>query len=645
MFDLFRSRDKLVRIMLGAILIVVAASMVTYLIPNSGLDSTTGTDDTVLADVAGQKLTQRAFQQRFASQMQSMQGVTPQMAQLFFPQFLESQIQALAVDYEARKMGVTASDEEVLTGMMTAYQPFFQNGVVNRDQFEQYLASQGMTLEDITNQIRDQVIQRKLLDAVLEGIVVTPAEVEAEFSRRYDKARISYIGFPAGKFADEVKPTDDELRKVFEARKSEYPVPAKTSFQVVVVEQEKVAATMTLTDAQLRSAYSASMDNFRMPERIHVRHILVSTEGKSDAEKKAQKTKADDLLKQLKSGADFAELAKKSSDDKGSGEKGGDLDWIVKGQEVPEFDAAAFALKPKELSGVVTSNFGYHIIQVLDKEPAHVKPFDEVKTGLAEDLKKQELTDKVQMLGDQIRAALQKSPGSAPEVAKQYGATLVTVPEAVAGQPIPSLGLSPEIDGMLAQMKPNDVSPVLSLPGDRLAVVVLKARIPERLSDFDEVKDQVRQKYVLAKSELLAEEAAQQAVAMLRNGESMEKVAKSFKVEMVTSSFFGRADSVEGLGQAVYVDDAFTKPVGTVFGPTKINGRQVVSKILEKNTVEDPGALAAQRDQILLALKQKKATDRADLMADSVIERLIKEGKLKRNEKAITALRASYATK
>ncbi len=628
--------------MLGAILIVVAASMVTYLIPSSGLNQTTGTDETVLAEVAGQKLTQAQFQQRFATQMQSMQGVTAEMAQVFFPQFLDSLIQSMAVDYEARKMGITASDDEVLIGLMSQYQPFFPNGVVNRDQLEQYLASQGMTLDDATNQMRDHIIQRKLLDAVLEGIVVTPAEVEAEFSRRYDKAKISYIGFPATKFADQVKPTDEDLRKIYEVSRNEYPVQAKNSYQVVVLDQEKVAASMTLTDEQLRAEYSKSMDNFRMPERIHVRHILVSTEGKSDSEKKALKTKADDILKQLKNGADFAELAKKDSDDKGSGEKGGDLDWIVKGQEVPEFDAAAFALKPKELSPVVTSSFGYHIIQVLEKEPARVKPFEEVKASLADDLKKQELTDKVQMLGDQIRAALEKSPGSAAEVAMQYGAQLVTVPEAIPGQPVPTLGLSPELDAAVAQMKPNDVSPVLSLPGDRLAVVVLKARIPARLSNFDEVKEQIRQKYIQGQAQLLADEEAKKAVELLRSGEDMEKVAKSFKLDMVTSSFFGRSDSVEGLGQAAYVEEAFTKPVGTILGPTMINGRDVVSKVLEKITA-DPGALAAQRSTIMLGLKQQKAAERADLLADSVIAKLTQEGKLKRYDKAILALRASYA--
>jgi peptidyl-prolyl cis-trans isomerase D len=555
----------------------------------------------------------------------------------------------MAAQYVAHKLGITASDDEVLGGLMEQYQQFFPNGAVNKDQFEQFLASQGMTVEDATNQIRDQVIFVKLQGAVLEGIVVTPAEVEAEFSRRYEKAKIAYIGFPAAKFFDQVKPTDEELRKVFDTRRSDYPVPAKTSFQVVVVEQEKVAASLTVTDAQLHAEYSKSMDNFRMPERIHVRHILVSTQGKSDSEKKALKAKAEDLLKQLKNGADFAELAKKSSDDKGTGDRGGDLDWIVKGQMPPDFEAAAFALKPKELSGVVTTTLGYHIIQVLDKEEAHLKPFDDVKAGLADEIKKQQLSEKVQMLGDEIRAALQKSPGSAADIAKQNGAELVTVPDGVAGQPIPTLGASPEIEGALAQMKPNDVSPVLPLPGDRLAVVVLKARIPARLADFDEVKAQVRQKYVLDQTQQIADDTAKKAMERLRKGEDMETVAKSYKMDMVTSSFFGRADSVEGLGQAVYVEDAFTKPPGTIsgiIGPDAAAriGRDVVYKVLEKVSA-DPSALAAQRDQILLELKKTKAKERADLMLDSLTTELTREGKLKRNEKAIVALRSTYRAK
>ena len=641
MFDLFRSRDKLVRIFLGAILVVVAASMVTYLIPGSNLGGTT-TEDTWLAEVAGQKLTQQEFQQKFSLVMQNVQGATPGMAAVLFPQFLDDTIQQMAALYVAKKMGFTVSDEEVLVGLMNNNPQFFQNGVLNRDQFTQYLTSIGMTEQQAVSEIRDQIMYRKVQDAALESIVVTPKEVEDEYNQRNQKAKISYIAFPAAKFSDQVKVADAELQKAFEANKSDYPVKAKSSFDVVVVDQDKIAATMKVTDAQLHAAYSQSMDNFRMPERIHARHILVSTEGKSDAEKKALRAKAEDLLKQLKNGADFAEMAKKYSDDKGSGEKGGDLDWVVKGQMVPEFDAAAFALKPKELSGIVTTQYGYHIIQVTEKEPARVKPFEEVKATLEDELKKDGLTDKVQMMADQVHAALVKSPNSAADIAKQYGAELVTVPEGAAGDPIPTLGVAPEIDDALSQMKPNDVSPVLDLPSNRLAVVVLKSRIPARVSTFDEVKDKVKQKYISDQSQMIAEAKAQEAAAQLRKGEDIDKVAKANKLEVVVSSLFGRADSVEGLGQATYVMDAFTKPVGTILGPTLINGREVVSKV-DENVPADQAAFAAQRDQLLLEVKQQKAQERASLLRDSIATQLAKEGKLKRNEPAIRALAASYS--
>lgn len=639
MFDLFRSRDKAVRILLGGILVVVAASMVTYLIPGSSMGTTN--DDTWLIKVGGDKLTQADFQRHFAIVTQNM-NLSPQMVPTMFREYLDQETGKMGALYVAHQLGITVSDDEVYTALVGNIPPqFIQNGVVDKDQYSQYLATLGMTIQDATDQIRDQLIFVKLQDAVLEGIVVSPKEVEDEFAKRYEKAKISYIAFSPAKFTDEVKPTDDELRKVFELDKEKYPVPAKSSFQVVVVDQNKVAASMKISDAELHQAYSASMDNFRTPERIKVRHILVSTENKSDAEKKAAKAKADDILKQLKNGADFATLAKKDSDDKGSGEKGGDLDWIVKGQMPPDFENAAFALKKGETSGVVSSSFGYHIIQVEDREPARIKPFDEVKATLEDELKKQDLTDKVQMEADSIRAALQKNPNSGDDVAKQYDAQLITVPEGEAGKPIPGLGVAPEIDETLSQMKPNDVSQVVSLPSDRLAVVVLKARIPARLSTFDEVKDQVRQKYVLGKAQLIAESKAKDAVAQLEKGEDMEKVAKANKLEVVTSSLFGRADSVEGLGQASYVQAAFTKPIGSILGPSEINGKYVVSKVLEQIKA-DPSALASQREDILLGIKKAKAQERAEMMLDSITAQLAAQGKLKRNDAAIRALANSY---
>ncbi|MGH9645170.1 MAG: peptidylprolyl isomerase, partial [Bryobacteraceae bacterium] len=432
-------------------------------------------------------------------------------------------------------------------------------------------------------------------------------------------------------------------RKYYESAKSSFMQPEKLSYQVVVLDQEKVAATIQVTDAQLRAAYSNSLDNFRMPERVHARHILLKTEGKSDAEKKALKAKAEDLLKQLKNGADFAELAKKYSDD-GSKDQGGDLGWFVRNQMVPEFDSVAFTLKPKEFSGVVTSQFGYHIIQVLEKDPAKLKPFEEVKDELAKEVRAQAVSDKMQTLGDQMHADLVKSPKSAAEIAKKYGADLIVMPSASPGEAIPGLGAIPEIDSELVSMKPDDVSPVLVLPANRLGVVILNSRIPGRAADFSEVQAQIRDKLVNDKSTQIAADRAKDAADRLKKGEDIAKVAKSMQLDVTTSSVFGRADSIEGLGPAASLDEAFSTPLGGVVGPVPVAGRSIVAKVTEKNEA-DLLSLPVERDALLSQLKQKKAQDRNALLMDGILEKLTSEGKVTVNQKEIQSMVASLRQK
>ncbi len=643
MFNLFRSRDKAVRIVLGGILTLIAVTMVITLIPGFGTTTGSTTDDPVLAEIGGEKITASTIQHDFSLTMQNNQ-LSAQMMEVYFPQYLDAVLHQKAARYQAERMGLTVSDDEILNFLAAGNPQFFPNGVANREQFEAFLAQRGITLDQAIDDARTDILVNKLKNAALESIVVTPKEVQDEFKRKYEKAKIQYIAFPQAKFLDQIKPTEQELTAYFNSNRGAYSVPQKSSFQVVVLDQDKVEAGITITDQQLRSAYASALDNFRMPERVHVRHILIATEGKSDAEKKTLKAKAEDVDKQAKSGADFAELAKKYSDDKANAEKGGDLDWVVKGQMVPEFEAAAFALKPNEISGVITTQFGYHIIQCLGKEPPRVKPFEEVKAGLLADVKKQAVVDKMQMLGDQIHDALQKNPKDAENVAKQYGAELITVPNAAQNDPIPTLGNSPEIENTLALMNPGEVSNVVPLPANRLAVVVLNSRTPARPADYAEVAAQVKQNYVLAKAQELAQKKAQEAADALKGGQDIEKVAKSMKLDVTTTNFFGRDDAVDGLGSAVYVEDAFTKPEGSVLGPSMIQGRYVVSKVTGKMAADET-AFAGERDAIALKLKQQKAQERNQLFLDSIWTRLEKEGKAKTYPDVIARVTASYREK
>ncbi len=641
MFDLFRSSDKVKKYILGGLLTLVALSMVTYLIPNYSTGTTT-TDNPVLAEVGGKKITALEAQQLF--QKYSQGRIPPDLLEVYLPQFVEQMVSERAALYEANRLGITATDDEALSSIVANYPQYFPNGsLASKDQFEAALAQQGITLQDVVDEARDQVILRKMQSAVLGSIVVTPKDIEDEYRKKYEKMKIQYIAFPPAKFRDQAKPTDEEVRKFYDSNKAGFAQPAKTAYQVVVLDQEKVAATINVTDEQLRAAYSSSLDNFRMPERVHARHILLKTEGKSDAEKKALQAKAEDLLKQLKNGADFAELAKKYSDD-GSKEQGGDLGWFTHGQMVAEFDSAAFALKPKELSGVVTSQFGYHIIQTLEKDPAKLKPFEEVKDELAKEVRSQAVTDKMQMLGDQMRADLVKSPKSAADIAKKYGADLIAVPSAAPGDAIPGLGVNPEIDSTLASMKPDEVSPELVLPNNRMAVVILNSRTPGRPADFSEVQAQIRDKLVNDKSVQIAAERAKTAAERMKKGEDIAQVAKSMQLEVTTSSTFGRPDSIDGLGPAASLGDAFATPLGGVLGPLPIQGREIVAKVTEKSEA-DMAALPVEHDTILGQLKQKKAQDRNSLLMDGILAKLTSEGKVTVHQKEIQNMLASMRTK
>jgi peptidyl-prolyl cis-trans isomerase D len=640
MFDLFRS-DKVKKYFLGGLLTVVALSMVTYLIPNYNTGAT-NTNNPVLADIGGYKITALEAQQLF--QKYSSGRIPPELIGIYLPQFVERMISTRAALYEANRLGITATDDEALSSLVANYSQYFPNGfLASKEQFEAALAQQGLTLQDVVNEAHDDVILRKLQSAVVGSVVVTPKEIEDEFRKKYEKVKVEYVAFPPAKFRDQAKPTDEEVRKFYESSKAGFAQPEKMAYQVAVLDQEKIAATINVSDDQLRTAYSNALDNFRMPERVHARHILLKTEGKSDAEKKALQAKAEDLLKQLKNGADFAELAKKNSQD-GTAENGGDLGWFVRNQMVPEFDSVAFTLKPKELSGVVTSQFGYHIIQVLEKDPAKLKPFEEVKDELAKEVRAQSVSDKMQTLGDEMHAALVKSPKAAAEVAKKYGADVISMPSASAGDAIPNLGVNPEIDSTLATMKPDDVSQVLVLPNNRLAVVVLNARIPGRPLEFSEVQAQIRDRLVNDKATLVAADRAKDAAERLKKGEDLGKIAKSMQLDVTTSSLVGRTDSIEGLGPAATLEDAFSASVGAVLGPLSIQGRNIVAKVTEK-TEADLIGLPVERDSLLSQLKQKKAQDRSGLLMDGILSKLTSEGKVTVNQKEIQNLIASLRQK
>jgi len=636
MFNLFFNRQKATRYLMGGMMLILAASMLTYL-TQTGL--TTSADGDTIAQVGSTKISTQEIQTMVERGLRTGQ-LSQNTVDLMVPTYVDQILQQRAAEYAFDQMGLKVSDEEVLIGLMSIYPQYFQNGKLTaRDQLEQQLNANGITLAEAVDGMREQLLMRKLQNMIYNTVVVSPQELDAYILRVHQKSKIAYVAFPAAKFRDQVKPTQEQIRQYYEANKASFSTGEKRAFQAVVVDQLKIEPTITVPEAQLRAAYSASMDNFRQPERVKVRHILLMTQGKSDAEKKAQLAKAQGVLKQLHGGGDFAELARKNSEDPGTASKGGDLGYIVRGQTVPEFEKTAFSAKVNDISDIITTEYGYHIIQVLEKQAARVVPFEEVKDQIAADLKKQMVVDKIQSLAEQAHAALVKSPASAAEIAKQLGLELIAASTA-SGEPIPSLGVSPEIDGALANMKPKDVSAPLTLPSNRIAIVVLNEIIPSKPAEFAAVENKIRETVITSTAQAMATGAAQAFAEKVRAGGNFEALAKASRLDVVNSEF-GINDSIEGLGPANMFANVFTQPVGSVMGPTQVQGRDIVYQVTAHGAV-DPKEYANERATDLDTLKKQKAKDRYDLLMDSIMTRLRAEKKVLINQDNLKKLAASY---
>jgi peptidyl-prolyl cis-trans isomerase D len=346
-------------------------------------------------------------------------------------------------------------------------------------------------------------------------------------------------------------------------------------------------------------------------------------------------------LKQIKSGGNFAELAKKNSEDPISAAKGGELsDWVTHGQTVPEFDKVAFSLKKGDTSDLVKTQYGYHIIQVLDKQEAHLQAFDDVKGQLVTEWRRQRLNDQLQRLIDQAEAQLKKNP---PEkVAADLNLQLAKADNVAPGDPLPEVGVNAEFEQAAFSLKQGEVTPPVSIAGNKVAMAQATALMPAHAAKFEDVEARIRETLQMEKAIRLMQEKAtelyQKAASM---GGDLTKAAQALKLEVKTSPEFDRQGAVEGLGPASMVADAFTKPIGTLVGPVAVADSRVIAKLVDRKA-PDLATLATQRNAIRDELRMRKARERNALFEEGLRQALTKDGKIKIHQETLTRLEQSF---
>lgn len=642
MFDLFRSRARIVRYGLGALLMLVAISMVVTLIPGWG--SIPADRDQPVAEIGDEVLTQREVQLQVQAAIRN-KTFPSELAYVYVPQLIDQMITDRVLAYEAERLGFRVTEAELAQTIRSLLPQLYQDGkFIGQQYYAEYLAQQNLTIPQFEANVRKQMLLTRLQNLAAEGAIVTPEEIEREYRRRFVRIKLDYIAIPVSKLRAEVKPTAQDIQNYFQQNRVMFQIPEKRSFDVLVIDELKVGERIQLPEAEIRRAYQANLDRYRMPERVQVRHILLKTAEKPKDEIPKIRARAEELLKQLRAGADFAELARKNSEDTASAEKGGDLGWIERGQTVKAFEETAFSLKPKELSGVITTEYGFHILQVMNKEPARLKPFEEVKDQIARELKRQRVFELMQSLADQASAELNKTPDRAEEIGARLGLPVIKVSQASAGQVIPGLPSgSQQIHEALVGLQKGRATPPIQIENNKLAVAVLKEVFPARQAELAEVENQVREQVINAQVQKLLEQRAQEIMEKARAaGGDLKKVAQATGFEFRTTQEFGPDGAADGIGPAGDVIQGFTKEVGELFGPIAVGDKRFICKVAAR-TAPDMSKLPQERQAILTELKGKKARERAELFVDSIRTRLVREGKVKIHEDVIRRLASAYA--
>ncbi len=510
MFDLFRRRDTAVRVVLGAIMLLVAVSMLLYLVPSGPTAGMRNTDN-IAAEIGGEAITQQEVEARIQNAVRN-QRVPENLMYVYVPRIVDGLIRERAMAYEARRLGIEVSDADLAIVIQSIGGGQFSD----RATYERFVGQQGLTIPQFESQLRDAELAQRLQNMATAGVVVTSEEARKHYDEQNEKVKVEYIVFSPEAEKSKITPTQADLQAYFDRNRGFYKTPEKRDLQVLVIDQPQVANSIQISDAELRNWYGSHVDQFRTPERVHVRHILLMTKGKTPDEVAKLKVKADDLLKQVRAGGDFAQLATKNSEDPGSAAKGGDVGWVVRGQTVANFESTAFSLKPNEISGVVTTEYGFHIIQVLAHEQPHVQSFEEVRDQISTGLKADLVTERMQALADQARAELAKAPSDCAKIGAKLGIGCVALGGVTRGAPIPAIGNNREAISAIAALKQGEVSQVIQSSPTRLVIATVTRIIPSAPAEFADVVNQLRTTFTSLHAAELVKENSQKVVNLAK---------------------------------------------------------------------------------------------------------------------------------
>ena len=542
MFLFFRKHNEAIKkYLLIFFLGIVSLSMVIAMAPLGGTDTSTPQGN-VLAAIGGNNITSADLDQTIRDRFKnSPMSFDKRMIPMVAPSILDQMVIQQILVVQAGKMGVEVSDREVLKAFQTIPWLYPDGNFVGSDRAADMVAQNtGKTLAQFEGMFRDSLLEEKIRSIVTDGVQVTPAEVLAEFRRRNTKAKIDYVLLDPSQFLKDVKVEPQALEAFFQKDPARYKLSEQRQVRYVLIDPDQVRAQVNVSEAEMREYYAQHLSDYRVPDRVKLSRILFKTTGKTPAEVAGVEKTAADVLNQVRAGGDFGDLARKFSEDS-SAQAGGELGWLVHGQAQPEFESAAFSLKPGEVSGLIKTIIGIDIIKVEDRQVAHLQTFEEVKNSIRADIEKDRIADAQEKLANSLESQLKVNPQQFDDLVRKAGLEPKESPLFKYNQPVPDLGKTDAFENLAFQLRLNEVGTPISVPKGE-AIIQLVQIAPEHIPTLEEVRAQVEEDYRHDQSVVLAQDKARKLAESAKT-QDFDKAAKSLGLTSKESNDFNMSCS------------------------------------------------------------------------------------------------------
>jgi len=633
MLDFVRNKRKSIIIKL-AFAVIILSFVIGYAML-SAPGGPAGDDPTAEAVVVnGKAIAYNDFQSTYSSLYQLYQSIyqdqfTPALEKQLklAEKSINSLIDQALLHAEAERMKLKVSGKELID-TIAGIQAFQENGVFNKERYLQVLAYQRMNSDEFETLQRNEMLVDKVRESLQAGITVSDADVDEEFLRNNEKVNLNFVSLAPAAFEKQVKVTDEALAAFFNEQQELFRVPEMVALRYLQFDPQRYLDDVSFEDAELERYYRRNLDQFEILERVKGSHILVKVDENMDEQTRATKRAlAEKLLIDVRAGKDFAELARLNSDDKASAVKGGSLGYFTRGSMVKPFEEAAFSMQPGQVSDLVETAFGYHIIKVEEYTEPGVRSLEdamvEVKEGLRLAKAKQLAFEKAmdaynvnRKTGDLETAAKANQLG-----VKESG------PFARDGF-IDGIGRNQEIINTALLLEENTLArPVVSNEG--VILFGLKERIASHIPELAEVRELAVEAYRATEAIKLARAAAEKLVASLKVGGSLAKMANQagYKLEetgeftRTYSPFVPRVGTSEELAEAAFKQSEEQAGIDRFY---EIQNRFVVAEIKQRIAADLTQLDEASRAELhtsILARKQNEAVEQrlAELRAAATI--------------------------